>query len=276
MSDAALALDHVGIVGRDLAAMAADMEAVGFTLTPLAHHAGGRTGNRCAMLRQGYLELMSIMPAGASATIDRFLARYAGIHTIALGIDDETAVTDRLVRAGMPAPPVAWTERAVDEADLAAPRARFGLITPPDLPEGRVHLIRHMTPEALWQDRFLSHPNHAVSLNEVIVVTGETAPAAARFSRLAGRPVVPDPVGGYALDLSRGTVRLLPPEVSEALLGVATPPSLPWIGGVTVRTDDGNVALRRMVDDRGIAHRTQDDAILVTVAGTVLRFQAAA
>ena len=36
-------LDHVGIAGRDLDAMAAAFERLGFQLTPLARHSGKRT-----------------------------------------------------------------------------------------------------------------------------------------------------------------------------------------------------------------------------------------
>ena len=206
MSDAT-ALDHVGVVGRDVAVLAAEFEQLGFCLTPLARHAGGRTGNRNVMLRPGYIELLSVVDGGRSATLDRFLARYAGIHILALAIDDETAALARLRRAGFAQAAVSHTDRAVDDADPAGPRARFALVTPPDPPEGRIHLIRHLTPEALWQERFLHHPNHAIALEEVVLVVAEPAATAARLSRLAGRPVVPDPAGGYALDLPRGRVR---------------------------------------------------------------------
>ena len=71
----ATGLDHVGIVGRDLGSLAAAFEATGFHLTPLARHAGGRTGNRCAMFAEGgYLEPISTVDGGTSATLDRFLA----------------------------------------------------------------------------------------------------------------------------------------------------------------------------------------------------------
>ena len=103
MSNAA-ALDHVGVVGRDVAVLAAEFENLGFCLTPLARHAGGRTGNRNVMLRRGYIELLSVVDGGSSATLERFLARYAGIHILSLAIADETAASGtpapRGVRAG--------------------------------------------------------------------------------------------------------------------------------------------------------------------------------
>ena len=87
-----IALDHVGVVTRDLAALATQYQRLGFTLTPLARQADGRIGNRCVMLHRSYVELLAVVdPNAGSATLDRFLARYAGIHILAFAIDDQTA-----------------------------------------------------------------------------------------------------------------------------------------------------------------------------------------
>lgn len=261
----AATLDHVGVVGRDLDTLAATFERFGFLLTPLARHAGGRTGNRCVMLRQGYIELLAVLLGGSSATLERFLARHAGAHLLALGIDDPAAVGARLHRAGMPAE-VAETDRAVDAADPDGPRARFTLLTPPDRPEGRCHLIHHLTPAALWQERFLHHPNHAVALTEAILLADAPAEVAAFLSRLAGRPVVPDAAEGFALDLPQGRVRVLP-----ALPGVPEAPR-PRIAALGIRTDDGNAALLGRLQAGGIAHWIEDGAVCVEAGGVVLRF----
>src|ERR1700677_872182 len=100
----AVALDHVGVVGHDLAALAAQYERLGFALTPRALAGGGRIANRCAMLRQGYLELMALAPGGSSATLTRVLARHAGAHIIALAIQDTAATIARLRLAGIDCP----------------------------------------------------------------------------------------------------------------------------------------------------------------------------
>ena len=69
MTATAIALDHVGVCNRDLAPMTSAYEALGFTLTPIAQQSGRRTptseverfatGNRCAFLQHGYIELLS-------------------------------------------------------------------------------------------------------------------------------------------------------------------------------------------------------------------------
>ncbi len=278
-SASADALDHVGIAGNDLGTLAAKWEALGFCLTPLARHSGKRTpdgpvvpfgtGNRCIMLREGYLELIAIVDPGAfSNTLDRFLARYAGIHILALSIADEEANLARLRRAGIDIPGVAYLERPVDDADPAGPKARFARLPLPDPAEGRIQLIRHLTPEAIWQERFMVHPNRAVALAEIVLAVEKPAETAARFSILAGRPVVPDPEGGFQLDLPRGKVRMLPAEaVDQVFPGIAIP-CLPFIAGMVVRTDDGGTAAMALLAARGIPHRRIPAGLLVYPAAT--------
>src|SRR6185437_13308531 len=102
------------------------------------------------------------------------------------------------------------------------------------------------------------------------------AEAAARFSRLAGRPVVPDPAGGFALPLPRGPVRLLPPDALGAVLPGAAIPSLPFIAGIAVRTDDPEQTAR-LLAQRGVPHVRLGDDVLVDAdqgAGTAIRFLA--
>ena len=248
-------LDHLGVVGPDPAALWAAFERLGFTLTPLSRQSGRLradgpvqpwgTGNRCAMLRQGYIELLGILdPALPANGLDRFLARYAGIHILALRIEDEQANLVRLRHAGLSVPGVLHLERQVDDEDPDSPRARFARLPLPDAPEGRVQLIRHLTPEAIWQERFMAHPNQAVALEAAILAVAEPAETASRLSRLSGRPVTPDPAGGFALDLPQGLVRIL--HRLDAVLPGVHPPALPFMAGMVVRTTDGAAAARRL------------------------------
>jgi hypothetical protein len=261
-------LDHVGLVARDLAAVAAQYEQLGFTLTPPARQAEGRVGNRCVMLRGSYVELLAVVdPIRGSATLDRFLARYAGVHILAFSVGDPPAELARLRRAGVAAPEVAHTERAVDERDLAGTRARFALVQLPDQPEARLNLVHHLTPDALWQDRFLRHANNAATLEAVELVVENPWTTAARLSPLIGCVAVPDRSADVALELARGIVRCLPPGAEAAVV--------PRIAGLLLRTSDDNAALRCRLIEHGIPHAADGDAVVVpaTAAGGVrLRF----
>ena len=72
--------------------------------------------------------------------------------------------------------------------------------------------------------------------------------------------MIPDPAGGFALDLARGRVRLLAPD--------ADVPVVPCIVGLSVRTSDGNAAIGRLLVERGIPHRaTQRCSAVIDACG---------
>lgn len=265
---AATSLDHVGIAGRDLDALAAAYEALGFRLTPFArHHAPGPdgvvrpigTGNRCAMLRRGYLELIAVVdPALPSNTLDRFLARYEGLHILAFGIDDAEAELARLRATGLAIGGIAWLERPVETPE-GLRTARFARLPSPEAPEGRVQLIRHLTPELLWQPGLLSHPNRAVSLDETILVSADPAEAAVRLGRLAGC----EPVGagrGFVIPLGSGRLTVVSAaEAAMRLPGLAVP-CLPFMAGLVIGTEDGARAIAEIAGHRA---RATDEGVLV-------------
>ncbi len=270
----AVALDHVGVAARDLGPLAAAYERLGFALSPVARQSGRRapglpvepygSGNRCAFLRHGYIELIAILDASRFANgLDGFLARYAGLHIIALAMEDEAANLERLRRAGLDIPGVAYLERPVE---AGGPTARFARLPLPDAPEGRLQLIRHLTAELVWDARWMGHRNGAVALELVILANDTPAETAARLSRLAGLPLEPDPAGGYLLALPgaagaagpeapalRTTLRILPAEaLPEVLPGVAAPAS-PCIAGMVIRTADANASAAALLAAEGIA-----------------------
>jgi hypothetical protein len=243
-----MGLDHVGIVGADLDTLARDFTELGFALIPRATHAGGRTANRCAMLREGgYLELIATVPGQTSATLDRFLAGGTGAHILALEVGDEAAAVARLTRAGIVNADLIYTER---DASPSGERARFAVVMPPDPPEGRSLLIRHLTRDALWRGDNTTHPNAAIGLTEVVFATDAPAETMTRLSRLAGRPAEPDPLGGYRIPLGRSRVRILPRAAAAALFGGTNGP-LP-LAGLTIATEEGE---ERVMHAGGVAIR---------------------
>jgi hypothetical protein len=172
-------------------------------------------------------------------------------------VADEQANLARMQAAGIPIPGVAWLERPIDAPD--GPRAKFARLPFPDAPEGRIQLIRHLTPELIWDPRWMNHANHAVALVALIMASAEPAETATRFSRLMGLPFQPDPAGGFVIRLPGGAgvagpnapametlVRILEPEALITVLPGVVAPSLPFMAGMVVRTDDGNAAVRAL------------------------------
>jgi hypothetical protein len=282
----AAALDHVGLCTDQPEALWAAYERLGFTLTPVARQSGPRspggpverlgTGNRCAMLRHGYVELLGILdPALSDNGLGRFIARYRGLHILAFGVSDAVAELPRLRRAGLDIPAVAPLQRPVDDSAPDGPIARFSRLPVPDAPEGRLQLIEHHTPGLLWQERWMTHPNRAVALDAAILASPAPAETAARLSRLTGAVLEPDPAGGYALPLPQGRVRILPAEALDSVLPGVEPPMLPFMAGFVLRTDDGGTAATRIL--QGLDTRAAPGGLMVPPAlagGAALVFAA--
>jgi catechol 2,3-dioxygenase-like lactoylglutathione lyase family enzyme len=262
----ATALDHVGVAVPDLDAAAAEWTALGFTVQPLApHRSDGKptgTGNRNIMLAEGYIELLATIDrARPSATIARFLAHHTGIHVLTLAMPDEDETAARLARAGF-APAIARSSRPADPAHPTGPQAEFARIPLPDA-DPRLQLLRHLTPDLVWQERFLTHPNGARALREVIVAAD--AAFAARLARAAGLPLRPDPEGGLALHLPGAAIRILPPDAARRVLPGADIPALPAIIGLTIETEDPAAIARRLGQPPGIP-------LLARASGVTIRF----
>jgi hypothetical protein len=264
----ALALDHIGLCARDPAPLWAAWERLGFVLSPAAQQSGGRTpggpvepfgsGNRCAFLRHGYVELLGIFdPTLFANGVERFLARYEGAHILALGMNDAEANLVRLRRAGLDIAGIAWLQRPVEPG---GPTARFARLPFPDAPEGRIQLVQHLTPDLVWDARWMGHRNRAEALESVILTSAAPAETTARLARLAGAPAEPDPLAGFRLRLPGAaraagpespkretTIRILQPEALPRALPGVVPPVLPFIAGMVIRTADRGAAARGLL-----------------------------
>ncbi|MGG5820712.1 VOC family protein [Falsiroseomonas sp. HW251] len=278
----ALALDHIGLCARDPAPLWAAWERLGFALSPRAQQSGRRTPdgpvepfgsvNRCAFLRHGYVELLGIAdPTLFANGVDGFVERYEGTHILALAMDDAEGNLARLRRGGVPIPGVAWLQRPVEPG---GPIARFARLPFPDAPEGRVQLVQHLTPELVWDARWMGHRNGADALESTVVVSANPAETTARLARLAGLPAEPDSLAGFRLRLPGAAraagpespkmetrIRIIPPEaLPRALPGVAAP-SLPFIAGCVIRTTDNAATARALLKDLPL--RDLPDGIMV-------------
>jgi catechol 2,3-dioxygenase-like lactoylglutathione lyase family enzyme len=286
MSGGVDGLDHIGIAVPDLAAAAATYRRLGFRLTPLQQQAGPLqqdgpvvpwgSANHCAMLEEGYLELIGIVdPALYDNQLGAFLARYHGIHILALGVDDAERQVTWLREAGLAVPGVRPMQRPVATPDGSS-EARFKRVPLAEAPEGRIQLIEHLTPELMWQNHLLDHPNRVVALTETVLCVADVTEAADRFRRLAGSaPLRHGTARIFAF--AAGRLVLCDPASLGDFMTDAEPPTVPWFAGFSVATDDGNAAVRQILLRNGIAFAEHGGADLVVPAasacGAACRFQ---
>jgi catechol 2,3-dioxygenase-like lactoylglutathione lyase family enzyme len=275
-------LDHVGLFVPDMAAAAGAMARLGFALTPYTPQrhklatgevAPTGTANRLAILRQGYIELLTA--TGDTPLADqmrRAVARYAGAHLIAFGSADAEATRARLADEGFEPLPLVRLERGA--ATPAGERlARFAVVRVPEgrMPEGRMQFCRHHTPELVWQPHQQRHPNRAQSLTDVLLCVADVPEAAARYARFLGLPAQARD-GFRLLELARGRLHLFDPAGLAAATGIEAP-TTPFIAGFALTSAD-LAATRALLAERGIAIRTLTPGVIAVapedIATTIL------
>jgi hypothetical protein len=260
-------LDHVGHFVRDPTAAGAALARAGFAPTPVSVQVapdGGPTGtgNVCAMFTRGYVEvLFKTADTALGREFEAALQRHSGIQLAAFAVADAGAAHGRLGEAGFRIRPLASFQRPVGtETGTATAAFTVVRVEPGEMAEGRIQILAHHTEQAVWQPRWLGHPNGALALASLTIAVADVGEAAARFARFTGRDAAPTP-GGQAVQLDRGRIELVTRDAFAAALPEIAIPSLPFMGayGVTVKSLDTVEALLRT---NAIASRRAGDVLV--------------
>ena len=274
-------LDHVGWFVPDMDAAAAAFSRLGFELTSFVAHTnadpvGGPpvpagTGNRCAMLARGYIEILTAVP-GIDTPLARQLltgiARYTGLHLIASTVADAAAERARLIDEGFDPLPLVDLRRAVETAEGGAGEIGFQVLrlAPGAMAEGRIQTLTQVTPALVWQDRFITRRNAISALSGVLVCTADPGEAARRFARFTGRPVHGHGRGKgdtLSIALDRGRLGFAAPQGCRALLGDIDIPATPFIAAVALASGD-MAATARYFDTTRMSYRRIGDTLHVS------------
>lgn len=253
-------INHVGIAVRDLADTVRQYEAMGFQLTPYSPHSAAwkpgepvqpqGSGNRCVMFANDYLEILaSEDPARPAARISNFLKRHQGAHIICFNTQDPHAVDARLQHEGIATSGVIPLQREID-TPAGVRTAKFARIqfAPEQSPEGYVQAAQHLTPENIYQPRYIVHPNGCTSLHRTVVITDALEPFAEKYRRYTALTPITHK-GSCDFHFPQGT-RLTIVDVAHAaalLAGTLFPP-IPGIAAVSFRTPDLAAQRKRLVD----------------------------
>lgn len=233
-------LDHVGHFAPDPIAASAALEAAGFFATPRSVQVnpdckGGvvltGTGNVTSMFAAGYIEVLyKTADTALGHELDIAIARYAGVHLAAFSVSDASAAHQRLEASGFAMRPIAYMQRPVETAS-GPDTAKFTVtrVERAAMTEGRIQILTHHTEAAVWQPRWLTHPNGAAELIDLVIATADIDEAAGRFARFTSRPAI-DSTFGKAIHLDRGDIQLMSPQAFARLAPAVAIPSLPFIG----------------------------------------------
>ncbi len=238
-------LDHHGHFVPDMDAASQALERLGFKLTPYTAHSmrtapdedpkPSGTGNRCIMLRESYIEVLcAVGDAPMAQQLRAGVDRYTGIHLMAFTTPDAEKQHARLTDAGFDMQPLVHLTREVDGGTL-----RFSVVRliHGQMPEGRIQFLTHRTPDLLWREELMDHPNRVVSMTDVVMASADPTEAAARFQRYLG--MTPGPCeGGARFQFGRGSLTILNAAALETVLPGIEIPGLPFIAAYTLRSED--------------------------------------
>ena len=243
-----LNIDHVAHFVPHVDAASSALEQAGFTLTPFSAQShrlepGGPlvpagSGNRCVMLREGYLEFLTpTADTPIAQQLRTAIQRYTGLHLIAFGSADAEADHARLEKNGFtPLPTVALQRQIGTEQGEETARFSVVRVPPGTLAEGRIQYCQQHTPQWLWQDRWTTHANGTRGLAAVIICVADPQEAAQRYARFTG--LLPQLSNDqWRINTQRGALLFVTAEQLQRSLGVSAP-TLPWIAGYVLTTDD--------------------------------------
>jgi len=255
-SSGKLNIDHVAHFVPHIDSASSALEQTGFTLTPFSAQShrlepGGPlvpagSGNRCVMLREGYLEFLT--PTADTPIANQLrtaIQRYTGLHLIAFGSAGAEADHARLEKNGFtPLPTVALQRQISTEQGEETARFSVVRVPPGTMAEGRIQYCQQHTPQWLWQDRWTAHANGARGLASVIICVADPQEAAQRYARFTGllAQVSNDQ---WRIDTQRGALLFVSPEQLQGSLHI-TAPALPWIAGYVLTTDDITLTRNRL------------------------------
>ena len=174
------ALDHVVInTMRNMDAAAECFEALGFMLTPRGYHSLGSI-NHLMMTPGPYLELIGVPENGPQR--QELLDSGYGLDGLVVHSVDADADFARLTAAGLPAQLPGTFSRPIS-IDGKTLEVRFRTVRFPakTFPGGRVYFCQHLTPELVWREEWLRHPNGFCGIDRFVIESPDAETDARRF-----------------------------------------------------------------------------------------------
>jgi hypothetical protein len=257
-------LDHCGVAVKSLDHGRDAYARLGFQLTARSFHSGARaaggpvepwgSGNHCAMFRDGYLEIIGLTDAGMYSSVKDMVARYEGLHIVAVGCGSADTAYAQFQAAGAPveAPRALERDAAFGPRNEETRRAKFRnmYVDRLKVTEGRFIFIEHLTRDVLWQPHLLDHPNGALGIDAVYFVVTDPEETARKFAPLFSDRIERFP-GVIKLTLDRGTMWLTQESEWKKRVPCSFVPPVPSPAGFGIRVASIDAA-RRYLESNGV------------------------
>jgi catechol 2,3-dioxygenase-like lactoylglutathione lyase family enzyme len=230
-----LGVDHCPLLVRDLDAAERTMRRLGFRPTPRGiHSAHMGTANATVPFRDGtYLETVGVLrptPHNADRR-ERLAARGEGPFGLAFKTDDARAAAAAFAAAGLGSGEAVDFARPV-ELPAGTREARFTVARtrPGSTPGAWIFVCQHHTPNVVWREDHLDHPNGTQGILEVVGMAPDLPALARSWGRIFGarlradaRSITIDGPGAATRFLEPGAFRRRYGPVGAAVLAAGEP-----------------------------------------------------
>lgn len=141
---------------------------LGFMLTPLSKHNLG-SSNRIAVLDNCYLEILG-WEANTTPVRKEIANEPCGFNALVFRTNNADFCYQSLKDMGFEPNPIQDLSRPVRFGD-GLKQAKFRTIrfTIQPIPGIRIYFCEHVTPEYIWQEVDMDHPNGIVGMNEIVI-----------------------------------------------------------------------------------------------------------
>ncbi|RME66133.1 MAG: VOC family protein, partial [Alphaproteobacteria bacterium] len=189
-----MAIDHVGIVGRDMAGLKLAYERLGFRVTEPKPLLGADGQGKMVPLGQysahfmfadSYVELSAVTGEKPHNHLEPWLRRYEGLHILALATPDAEKARTHLRSAGLDPGPVQTAARDVQYGNGGRALFSWFAFAADAFAEAFVCMVEQRTPDIVFQPGMADHANGAVDLVGVFALAGDPLAAQARFQPFA-------------------------------------------------------------------------------------------
>jgi catechol 2,3-dioxygenase-like lactoylglutathione lyase family enzyme len=200
-------VDHTAVLVRDLDQARDAWASLGFTLSPRGVHSAARgTANHTIMLGTDYIELIGVIaPTEHNAPSRAFLTHGEGIERTGFRALDAHAAATALKANGIAVLGPQDFGRPIDFPNGQQAEARFRTFQwPPEHAPGGMRLFacQHFTPEHVWLPALQQHPNTALRILQIQVLTPEPEQSAQELANLIGATGVNSEEGVFAVETS--------------------------------------------------------------------------
>ena len=163
--------DHLVIIGRDrLPKIAHAFSDRGFQLTPIAHHNLGSI-NQLIMLDSAYIELLGWEPDKPIQRAE-IANQPQGLDALVFRTNDAEKTYQQLLEKGFEVNPVQSLSRESEFLGKSV-LVQFKTVRFSKQPISglRIYFCEHLTPQYVWQEQWLKHPNQTSHLQKIMLAS---------------------------------------------------------------------------------------------------------